>query len=64
MSFSLMPSDLSAQDGDLVRRSTGLEGVLDRKRLTVQVIGTIRSDQHEQIGKEPATKHFFIYLQI
>ena len=49
MSFSLMPSNLSAPEGDLVQRITDLEGVLDRKRLTIQAIATIRSDQHEQI---------------
>ena len=48
MSFSLMPSDLSAPEGDLVRRRTDLEGVLDRKRLTIQAIATIRSDEHKQ----------------
>ena len=34
LSLSLMPSDLSAPEGDLVRRRTDLEGVLDRKRLS------------------------------
>ena len=38
LSLSLMPSDLSAPE-DLVRRRTDLEGVLDRKRLTIQAIG-------------------------
>ena len=52
MSFSLMPSNLSAPEGDLVQRITDLEGVLDRKRLTIQAIATIRSDQHVQIELE------------
>ena len=52
MSFSLMPSNLSAPEGDLVQKITDLEGVLDRKRLTIQVIATIRSDQHEYIQLE------------
>ena len=50
MSFSLMPSDLSASEGDLVRRRTDLEGVRDRKRLTIQAIATIRSDQLDTIN--------------
>ena len=49
MSFSLMPSNLSAPEGDLIQRITDLEGVLDRKRLTIQAIATILSDQHVQI---------------
>ena len=44
LSLSLMPSDLSAPEGDLVRRRTDLEGVLDKKRLTIQAIATIRSE--------------------
>ena len=44
MSFSLMPSNLSAPEGDLVQRITDLKGVLDRKRLTIQSIATIRSE--------------------
>ena len=48
MSFSLMPSNLSAPEGDLVQRITDLEGVLDRKRLTIQAIAT-RSDERKQI---------------
>ena len=51
MSFSLMPSDLSAPEGDLVRRRTDLERVLDRKRLTIQAIATM-SDQHVQTQLE------------
>ena len=34
LSLSLMLSDLSALEGDLVQRNTGLEGVQDMKRLT------------------------------
>ena len=49
LSLSLMLSDLSAPEGDLVWRRTGLEGVLDRKRLTIQAIATTRSDEHKQI---------------
>ena len=52
LSLSLMPSDLSAPEGDLVRRRTDLERVLDRKRLTIQAIATIKSDQHEQTQLE------------
>ena len=39
-----MLSNLSAPEGDLVQRITDLEGVLDRKRLTIQAIATIRSE--------------------
>ena len=65
LSLSLMLSDLSAPEGDLVWRSTGLEGVLDRKRLTVQAIGTIRSDQYKQIelikNKPPQDTFLFTF---
>ena len=60
MSFSLMPSDLSAPEGDLVQRRTDLEGVLDRKRLTIQAIATIRSDQHNQIEVEDVSSLYII----
>ena len=59
MSFSLIPSNLSAPEGDLVQRITDLEGVLDRKRLTIQAIATKWSDQHNQIGTWTRLK--FIY---
>ena len=52
LSLSLMPTDLSAPEGDLVRRRTDSERVLDRKRLTIQAIATIKSDQHEQTQLE------------
>ena len=56
VSLSLMPSDLSAPEGDLVQRRTDLEGVLDRKSLTIQAIGTskvyISSKLQERVNTE------------
>ena len=56
LSLSLMLSDLSAPEGDLVRRRTDLEGVLDRKSLTIQAIGTskvyISSKLQERVNTE------------
>ena len=56
MSFSLMPSNLSAPEGDLVQKITDLEGVLDRKRLTIQAIATMRSDQTRPNYKRELTQ--------
>ena len=60
LSLSLMPSDLSALEGDLVRRRTDLEGVLDRKRLTIQAIATIRSNQLDTINFIKFCYHYIL----
>ena len=49
LSLSLMLSDLSAPEGDLVRRRTDLEGVLDSKFIKVYISSKLQERVNTEI---------------